>query len=268
MVYYLSEGEKMKQYFKNFFKYRYLVGDLIIRDLKIKYRRSVLGFAWSILNPLLMMLVITAVFQNLFKGNIENFPIYYLTGYLLFSFMTESTTLAMTSVIGSSSLIKKVYIPKYIFPLEKCLFSFVNMLFSFVAVIIVMLILGAEFYATFFLFLIPMIYALVFSIGLGLFLASATVFFRDVIHLYSVVTVAWMYLTPIFYPMEILPDYMFTVLSFNPLYHYVLYFRALVMMGHVPDLRTNLICAGFSLIMLFLGMVFFKKNQDKFILYM
>ena len=131
-----------------------------------------------------------------------------------------------------------------------------------------MLILKVEFHATFFLFWIPMVYALVFAIGLGLFLASATVFFRDIIHLYSVVTVAWMYLTPIFYPMDILPDFMYTVLSFNPLYHFVLYFRALVMMGHVPDLRTNLICMGFSAIMLFLGMVFFKKNQDKFILYM
>lgn len=258
----------MKQYFKNFFKYRYLIGDLISRDLKVKYRRSVLGFAWSILNPFLMMLVITAVFQNLFKSSVDNFPIYYLTGYLLFSFMTESTTLAMTSVINSSGLIKKVYIPKYIFPIEKCLFSFINMLLSFIAVVIVMLILRVEFYATFFLFLIPMIYALVFSIGLGLFLASATVFFRDIIHLYSVVTVAWMYLTPILYPMDILPDFMFKVLSFNPLYHFVLYLRALVMQGHIPDLRTNLICMGFSVIMLFLGTVFFKKQQDKFILYM
>ena len=140
--FYIKKGELMKQYFKNFFKYRYLVGDLISRDLKVKYRRSVLGFAWSILNPLLMMLVITAVFQNLFKSSVDNFPIYYLTGYLLFSFMTESTTLAMTSVIGSSGLIKKVYIPKYIFPVEKCLFSFVNMLLSFIAVVIVMLILN------------------------------------------------------------------------------------------------------------------------------
>ncbi len=258
----------MKQYFKNFFKYRYLVGDLIVRDLKVKYRRSVLGFVWSILNPLLMMLVITAVFQSFFKSNIDNFPVYYLTGYLLFTFITESTTLAMTSIINSAGLIKKVYIPKYIFPVEKCLFSFINMLLSFIAVVIVMLILKVPFHATFFLFIIPMLYALVFAIGLGLFLASATVFFRDIMHLYSVVTVAWMYLTPIFYPMEILPDFMFNVLSFNPLYHYVLYFRALVLQGHIPDLRTNLICAGFSVIMLFLGAVFFKKNQDKFILYM
>lgn len=257
----------MKQYVENFFKYRYLIKDLIVRDLKVKYRRSVLGFLWSILNPLLMMLVITAVFQNMFQTAIDNFPIYYLTGYLLFNFVTEATSLSMTSVIGAGALIKKVYIPKYIFPLEKCLFSFVNMLLSFIAVIIVMALLKTPFTWSFFFFFIPMIYCLVFSIGLGMFLAAANVFFRDVAHLYSVFITAWMYLTPIFYPMEILPGFMHNVLRLNPLYHFVLYFRALVLQSHIPDLRTNLICMGFSLIFLVIGVSFFKKTQDKFILY-
>lgn len=257
----------MKQYIANFMKYRYLIRDLIVRDLKVKYRRSVLGFLWSILNPLLMMLVIMAVFQNIFKSTIENFSIYYLTGYLLFSFVTESTSLAMTSVIGAGALIRKVYIPKYIFPLEKCLFSFVNMLLSFVAVIIVMVIVGAPFTKTFFLFPIPMLYSLVFSIGLGMFLAAANVFFRDVAHLYSVFITAWMYLTPIFYPMDILPDFMRNVLRLNPLYHFVLYFRALILYNHVPDLWSNGVCMGISLAFLLVGVLFFKRKQDKFILY-
>ena len=257
----------MKQYIANLLKYKSLLFNLVSRDLKIKYRRSVLGFAWSVLNPLLMMLVITAVFQNLFRSNIENFPIYYLTGYLFFSFLTESTNLAMTSVIGGGALIKKVYIPKYIFPLEKCIFSFVNMLLSFIATIIVMLVLKVPITPSFFAFPIPMIYLFVFSVGLSFFLAAANVFFRDVAHLYNVFTTAWMYLTPIFYPMDMLPDFMVEVITFNPLYHYILYFRALVLGNHIPDLRTNLICMGFSAIMLILGLVFFKKKQDKFILY-
>jgi ABC-2 type transport system permease protein len=257
----------MKQYIANLLKYKPLLGSLVVRDLKTKYRRSVLGFAWSVLNPLLMMIVITAVFQNLFRTNIENFPIYYLTGYLFFSFITESTNLAMTSVIGAGALIKKVYIPKYIFPLEKCIFSFVNMLLSFIATIIVMLALKVPITPTFFAFPIPMIYLFVFSVGLSFFLAAANVFFRDVAHLYSVFTTAWMYLTPIFYPMEMLPDFMKELITFNPLYHYILYFRALVLGNHIPDLRTNLICMGFSTIMLVLGLIFFKKKQDKFILY-
>ena len=268
MLYYKLEGEMMKQYLRNFLKYAPLTLNLIKRDLVLKYRRSVLGFAWSILNPLLMMLVITAVFQNIFKNSIENYPIYYLTGYILFTFMTGSTNLAMTAVVNSSSLIKKAYIPKYIFPLEKALFSFVNMLLSFIAVIIVMLILRVQFFPTFFLFWVPMLYTLVFVIGLGLFLAATTVFFRDIIHLYGIVTVAWTYLTPIFYPVERLPEFMHIVLSFNPLYHYILYMRALVLYGHVPDLRSNMVCIGYSLIMLAIGVFTFKKTQDKFILYL
>ncbi len=257
----------MKENFQNLYKYRYLLFDLVKKDLKVKYRRSVLGFGWSILNPLLMMMVITAVFQNVFKSNIENFPIYYLTGYLFFSFLTDATNMSMKSITGSAALIKKVYIPKYIFPLEKCIFSFINMLLSFVATIIVMLILRVPITGSFFLFLIPMLYIFVFTVGLSLFLASATVFFRDIEHLYGVFTTAWMYLTPIFYPMEMLPDFMVKVMSFNPLYHYILYFRALVMGNHIPDLRSNLVCIGFSVLMLIFGAIFFKKSQDKFILY-
>lgn len=257
----------MQKYFQNFFKYRYLVKELIIRDLKVKYRRSALGFAWSILNPLLMMLVITAVFNNMFRMNIENFPVYYLTGYLFFSFITESTNMAMQSIVNASSLIKKVYIPKYIFPVEKCLFGFVNMLFSFVATIIVMLILKVPFTGTFFLFPVPMIFALVFSIGLGLFLAATNVFFRDIEHLYGVFTMAWMYLTPIFYPVDMLPYFMQQVLKLNPLYHFILYFRALVLGNHIPDAHSFFVCVGFSLIMFVIGILTFKKNQDKFILY-
>ena len=257
----------MRQYFLNFFKYKNLLIELVKRDLKVKYRRSFLGFAWSILNPLLMMMVITAVFNNMFRMDIENFPIYYLTGYLLFSFVTESTNMSMNSIVSAASLIKKVYIPKYIFPVEKCIFSFVNMLLSFVATIIMMLILKVPFTKTFLLFPIPMLLIFVFAVGLSLFLAATNVFFRDIEHLYGVFTMAWMYLTPIFYPAEILPAFMQTVLRMNPLYHYVLYLRALVLGNHVPDLHSFLVCGGFSLIMLIIGSVFFMKKQDKFILY-
>ena len=141
------------------------------------------------------------------------------------------------------------------------------MLLSFVATIIVIIILRMPISPTFFLFLIPMFYIFVFTLGLSLFLASSNVFFRDIEHLYGVFTTAWMYITPIFYPMDILPDFMINVLKLNPLYHYILYFRALVMYNHIPDLHSNLVCMEFSILMLITGIIFFKKKQDKFILY-
>lgn len=262
-----KEKNEIVGYFENFYKYRHLLRELVVKDVKVKYRRSVLGLVWSILNPLLMMLVITAVFSTIFKFNVENFPAYYLLGALIFNFNNEATMLAMTSIRGGAGLIKKVYIPKYIFPLEKIMFAFVNALFSLIAVIIVLAILRVELTWTIILFPIPLIYVLVFSTGLGLILATMNVFFRDTEHLYGVFVTAWMYLTPIIYPMEILPEVMQKMMILNPLYHYVEYFRMVVLYGMVPSLKENIVCLACSLIFLIIGLIVFKKNQDKFILF-
>ena len=257
----------MKDYLNVFIKYRYLLEDLVAKDFKLKYRRSILGLLWSILNPLLMMLVITAVFSNMFKSDIEYFPVYYLCGYLIFNFVIEATNGALTSIVQSGYLIKKVYIPKYIFPLEKSSFALVNVLFSFVAVVIVILITGMPIKTTIFLIPIPIFLAFIFSTGLGLILASMNTFFRDMGHLYSVWTTAWMYLTPMFYPISIIPDNIKTVIYYNPLYYYVTYLRMLVIDGEIPGMEINVICICFSFLFLLIGLLIFKKNQDKFILY-
>lgn len=257
----------MKDYLNVFIKYRYLLEDLVAKDFKLKYRRSILGFLWSILNPLLMMLVITAVFSNMFKSDIEYFPVYYLCGYLIFNFVIEATNGALTSIVQSGYLIKKVYIPKYIFPLEKSSFALVNVLFSFVAVVIVILITGMPIKTTIFLIPIPIFLAFIFSTGLGLILASMNTFFRDMGHLYSVWTTAWMYLTPMFYPISIIPDNIKMVIYYNPLYYYVTYLRMLVIDGEIPGMEINVICICFSFLFLLIGLLIFKKNQDKFILY-
>lgn len=257
----------LEGYYSVFNKYKYLLINLIERDLKVKYRRSVLGLLWSILNPLLMMLVITAVFANVFKFDVKNFPIYYLTGAWIFNFVSESTTLSLTSIISAAPLLKKVYIPKYIFPLQKCMYSLVNMLFSLIAVAIVYIILQVPLHWTALLFPVVMMYTFVFCLGMSLILSSINVFFRDVGHLYSVWVTAWMYFTPIIYPISALPEAMANIIKLNPLYYYVEYARAVLIYGTVPDLQQNLICIGFSIIALLIGLLLFKKKQDKFILY-
>lgn len=257
----------IKVYGGVFRKYIPLLKNLIDRDLKVKYRRSVLGFLWSILNPLLMALVITIVFSKIFRFQIEYFTVYYLTGSLIFNFVTEATTASMTSVLGAAGLIKKVYIPKYIFPMQKCVFAFINMLFASVAVLAVIFIQGMPLHWTALLFPVPMLYAFVFSFGMGLILSSLTIFFRDMEHLYSVFVSVWMYLTPIIYPEDILPETVKSLMRLNPMYHYVGYFRDVVMYGSVPGAVENMICASFSLMFLGAGLLFFKKTQDRFILY-
>lgn len=251
-----------------FLKYQNLLANLVSRDIKVRYRRSVLGMLWTVLNPLLMMVVITVVFSTLFKQNIEHYPVYYLSGSLIFSFSSETTSNALYSVIGNASLMKKVYIPKYLFPLSKVVSGLVNFGFSLVAMFMIMLAMGMELHITLLLLPIPVFFVFLFASGLGLFLSAVTVFFRDVSHFYSVLIMAWTYFTPIFYPVDILPETARKVMEFNPMYHYVQYMRELILYGKLPGIRENLICFLFGSVMLVIGIWVFYKKQDRFVLYL
>ena len=257
----------VKEKMEGFRRFTPLLRELVVRDIKVRYRHSALGLVWTVLNPLLMMVVITIVFSTLFKQNIPNFPIYYLSGSLIFAFNSESTTTALNSIISNASLIKKVYIPKYLFPLSNVLSGLVNLGFSLIAMFIVMLITDAPFHATLLLLPIPIFYTFLFSVGLGILLSAVTVFFRDIAHFYSVFILAWTYFTPIFYPVDILPDAAMKLMQLNPMYHLVTYMRSLVLYGVFPSLKENLLCLCLGLLMLALGLFVFYKKQDKFVLY-
>ncbi len=259
--------EEIKNISRNFIKYYDLIIELVLRDIKIKYKRSILGFAWSILNPLLMMIVMSIVFSTIFKTDIKNFPMYLITGQVIFTFFSEATNMAMLSIIGNGGLIKKVYIPKYIFPLSKVMFSFTNMLFSLVAVVIVAIATKLPITPAILLFPLPLIYVFIFSLGVGLLLASYAVFFRDLLHLYGILLLIWTYLTPIFYPITILPENVKKVIMFNPMFVYIDNFREIILYGKVPSLSSNLLCICYSLIALLIGTLAFRKAKDKFIFY-
>ena len=259
--------EEIKNISRNFIKYYDLIIELVLRDIKIKYKRSILGFAWSILNPLLMMIVMSIVFSTIFKTDIKNFPMYLITGQVIFTFFSEATNMAMMSIIGNGGLIKKVYIPKYIFPLSKVMFSFTNMLFSLVAVVIVAIATKLPITPAILLFPLPLIYVFIFSLGVGLLLASYAVFFRDLLHLYGILLLIWTYLTPIFYPITILPENVKKVIMFNPMFVYIDNFREIILYGKVPSLSSNLLCICYSLIALLIGTLAFRKAKDKFIFY-
>ena len=251
-----------------FMKYKDLLIQLVSRDIKLKYRRSFLGYLWSVLNPLFVMIIMTIVFSTMFSRNIENFPVYLFTGKMLFDFMSTSTNQAMTSVTGNAALLKKTYVPKYIFTLSKVTSCMVDLLFSFGALFIVMLVTRARIYWIFFLFPLVVLQIYIFCCGLGFFLAEFNVFFRDIQYIYQAIITAWMYLTPIFYPVESLPSSVaFVVKGLNPLYYYVAQFRDLVYYGHFPGPRVFLGGWLIAFIMLFFGILMFKRKQDDFILY-
>lgn len=258
---------KFKSMFIGFLKYRNLLNELVVRDIKLRYKRSFLGILWTVLNPILMMLIMTLVFSSLFKNDIQNFPIYLFIGNIIFTFNSDATTNALNSITGNSGLIKKVYIPKYLFPLSKTFTALVNFFFSYIALIIIMLITKTPFYSTMLLSPLLILYLLLFSTGLGLILSVLMVFFRDIAHLYSVISLGWMYLTPIFYPESLLAGNLSVVLKFNPLYYYIDYLRQIILYNSIPSLLDNIICFLYGAIFLIIGLITFYKRQDRFILY-
>lgn len=268
----------------NVFKhYKYLLMQLVSRDFKVKYKRSVLGVAWSVLNPLFTMIILNLVFSQLFnmksQGGIKDYPIYLLTGLVLFNYFSEATNLSNGAVVGNFNLLTKVYIPKYIFPLSKVLSSALNLLFSLIALYFIFIIevlrgKPVAFSFTHFLLIFDLIFFVLFTVGMGLILSTLTVFFRDMFYIWGVVLTAWNYLTPIMYPISIIENsdawykpYMMFIYHINPLYYYTNYAREVVMDNVVPSLNLHLACILFAVFFLLIGILFFRSKQDKFIYY-
>ncbi len=259
---------KLNQYLREFWKYRDLLRLLVTKNIKLKYRRSFLGYLWSILNPLLIMVVMTIVFSTMFSRNIENFPVYLFCGQLLFNYMNSSTSQAIFSINSNASLLKKTYVPKYIFTVARITSGLVDLFFSLGALIIVILVTKARITPWVLLAPFVLVQLYVFCIGLGLFLAQANVFFKDTQFIYSAMTTAWMYLTPIFYPIEVLPEQVaWFIRHLNPMFFYIGQFRDLVYLGRMADPQLVISGCVAAVAMLGIGIWSFLRAKDRFILY-
>ena len=249
-------------------KYKDLINELVVRDIKLKYRRSILGYVWSVLNPLLVMIVLTVVFSSMFNRNIQNYPVYLLCGRMTYDFLQEGTNKAMRSVTGNAALMKKTYIPKYIFTVSKVTSCLVDYVFSLGALIIVMIATRSPFYWTMLLLPVLFVQFYLFVLGLGLLLATLHVFFRDVQYIHRAFLVCWLYLTPIFYPIERLPQTLGLLIKvFNPMYYYVAQMRDLVLYGTIPGPRIFWGGWILAIVMMIVGITVFHKHKDNFILY-
>ncbi|MCD7999269.1 MAG: ABC transporter permease [Clostridiales bacterium] len=248
-------------------RYKFLIKQLVARDFKIKYKRSILGYLWSFLNPLLTMVVQYIVFSTIFRSDIKNFPVYLLSGVVFFSFFTEAVSQGLTSIVGNASLITKVYVPKYIYPVTKVISSSINLFISLIPLLLLAIFTGAPINQTVILLVVPIACMLIFCMGLSLLLSSAMVFFRDTQYLWNVISLAWMYATPLFYPESILPDNFKVILKINPIYYIVSFVRSILIDGISPEPIKYIYCIAFSLGMLLIGSLAFKRNQNKFVLY-
>lgn len=249
-------------------RYSFLVRQLVARDFKRKYKRSVLGVFWSFLNPLLTMLVQYFVFSTIFKSSIENFIVYLLSGIILMNFFSESIGLGLSSIVDNAHLINKVYMPKEIYPLSRVLSSLVNLVISQVPLFVVMLLTGVPFTKSIFLIPIGLLWLIVFCLGMSLLLSTAMVFFQDTIFLWNVIATLWSYLTPTFYPVSIIPEAWLPVYKMNPMYQYITFLRSILLEGRAPSPDLYFGCAVSACLVFALGLFVFKKNEKKFVMHL
>lgn len=245
---------------------RFILSELIKKGIRLKYRRSYLGILWSLLEPLLTMIVLTIVFGTLMGVKEKSFPVYILTGRLLYGFFSQSTTAALKSIRANSSIIKKVYVPKMLYPLSAILFNFVIFLISLIVLAIVAIVLGV--YPTLYVFqTIPVLFVLLLlSLGCGMILSTVGVFFRDMEYLWTIALMLIMYTSAIFYKAEkLLKSHWSFVLKGNPLFSVIECFRSAVF-GEPMNIKYLIYATLFGAVALLVGIFVFKKNEDKFIL--
>jgi len=243
-------------------KYRDLVYQFVARSIKTRYKRSVLGVFWTMLNPLFMMIILTIVFSSVFKVG-RNYPVFVLSGLVLWNFFSHATSSAMGEMIWSGALLNRIFMPKSVFAVSAIGTGLVNLLISLVPLFLISVFLGGKF--TYALLVLPLsiLILVLFALGVGLFLATAAVYFADMVPVYEVVLTIWFYATPIIYPIENIPPHYAWILKLNPMYYIVRIFRLPVYEGVLPGLLDWIIASGCALVAVILGgLIFTNKSKE------
>ena len=249
--------------FDTFDEKKFLLKQLVKRDFTSKYKESVLGIIWSFLNPLLIMIVFTVIFSVLFRRQIHNFAVYYLAGKVFYDFFVAGTTGAMESIRRNRSILTKIYVPRYMFAAGTICYEFVNFLITIIILLAVMIVTGASFSLMMFASIIPLIFLILLSFGVGLFLAVLNTYFSDIGHFYSIFALLLMYASAMFYPMEIVPANIQIIFSLNPLYVAISCFRDTMLYGVFPDISALLYLAVFSIMFFAIGFLLFRIQEKK-----
>lgn len=253
--------------FRKIKEYQFLLEELAKRDFKKKYKRTVLGMLWSILSPLLTLLIMRIVFTQFFGRGVEHFTTYLFAGNLVFSYFNQSTNEGMGALVNNKGIFSKVPLPKVMFVLANNVSSLINFLITLAVFFLFAALDGITFSWRFLMLVYPILCLLVFNIGVGYILSALYVFFQDMQYLYSVFTMLLMYLSAIFYQVEQFPIEVQRLFLINPVYVYIKYFRIIVIDGNIPSFAFNLIPLGWALGALFLGLWFYKKNDQRFMYY-
>ena len=253
--------------FDNLKRHRFLLEELVKRDFKKKYKRSVLGMGWSVLSPLLLLLVMRLVFTQIFGRGIEHYTTYLFCGNLVFAFFNESTTQGMSSLMSNTAIFSKVNVPKYLFLFSKNMQTLLNFAITLVVFFIFCILDAITFTWHFVLLIYPIVCLAIFNVGLGMILSALYIFFRDIQYLWTVFTQLLMYMSAIFYSVTEYSETIQRVFLINPVYVYIKYFRPIVLENSIPSLEVNVLAIGYALISFGIGALIYKKCNHKFIYY-
>jgi ABC-type polysaccharide/polyol phosphate export permease len=244
-------------------RYKYLLLQLVRRDILARYKRSVLGVAWTMLNPLGTMIILSVVFSQLFKS-VQSYPAYVLSGLLAWTFFAQSTNAAITGLVWGGSLIQRIYIPRTAFGVSAIGTALVNLLIAIIPLLAVMLVTRVAIGFSVIFLPVSILLLACFALGVGLLLSTLAVYFPDVAEMYQIILLAWMYLTPIIYPEDVLPARFHLVLELNPMYYLVRLFRLPLLQGRIPTLAEILPAVASGIIVLVVGWLFFTSKADEF----
>jgi ABC-2 type transport system permease protein len=259
-----KRGSSALEELRGIFQYRDLIYQLVRRDIVTRYKRSVLGIAWTMLQPLGMMIIMTLVFSSLFQ-TVKGYPAYLLSGLIAWTFFSQTTTAAIHQIVWGGTLLHRIYLPRTSFAVSAIGTGVINLAFSLVPLIVIMLIIGRPIRGSIIFLPIAMLLLAAFTLGIGLILSTLAIYFPDVTEMYQIILLAWMYLTPIIYPEEILPEaYRFWVTNLNPMYHLIKIFRMPLYEGIFPGWIEIAIASGIAVITLVIGWLFFAKKADEF----
>jgi len=259
-----KRGSPALEELRGIFQYRDLIYQLVRRDIVTRYKRSVLGIAWTMLQPLGMMIIMTLVFSNLFQA-VKGYPLYILSGLVSWTFFAQTTTAAIHQIVWGGTLLHRIYMPRTSFAVSAICTGVINLMFSLVPLIAIILITGKSIHVSIIFVPVAMILLAAFALGVGLILSTLAIYFPDVAEMYQIILVAWMYVTPIIYPEEILPEaYRFWVTNLNPMYHLIKVFRMPLYDGIFPGWTELVIASGIAITTLVIGWLFFAKKADEF----
>jgi len=252
---------------RGIFQYRELIYQLVRRDIVSRYKRSVLGIAWTLLQPLGMMIIISVVFSNLFQ-TVKGYPAYVLSGLIAWTFFAQTTNAIITQIVWGGALLRQIYMPRTSFAVSAIGTGLVNLLLSVIPLFLIMFVTDLTFHWSILFLPVSILLLAAFSLGVGLIISTVAIHFPDVAEMYQIILTAWMYLTPIIYPETIIPEaYRFWFFNLNPMYHLLKVFRMTLFDGVFPDAKTLIIAVTVSSLTLIIGWLFFSKRSDEFAYY-